>query len=230
MNFQSKVQSINNYLNKLYNKLIKDGTTINDWSTLGKSYGLEPNKLAIYALAIKEEIISELNELPTFKNLAEAERRHLLTLIDQIHQMLIIPKFTITKEECMEEVMVEVGHVNRSVRPSKTTMPYLNMGTPTGAVLGLGLGLLITKSVPVLLIGSIGVAVAGSVIRKSINSSRTNTPAVRTMRQTQTPKRMQTRVSQQKVEAVILRRKAVIVTLFRKYIKQMEEACGPTLT
>lgn len=223
MNFKIKRQLISNYLDKLYDQLIKDVALISEFQTLVKRCNLETSKLSNYAIAIKEEIKSELVQLSAYKSLDEESKENLLTTIDQIHQQLKIPEFTVTKEECMDVVTVSVDREYRNAAVDKQAQEFLNMGTAIGAFIGFGLGIVIQKNLPFLLISILGGAAIGTVIGKNKNKQK--------MKRSVEPSIKQTfgKVNKNKFESVIQKRKASIVTLFNQYIQQIEDACQPIL-
>lgn len=226
MNFQSKAQSINDYLDKLYVKLVKDSKLMSDWETLSKSCSLEPRKLAVYASAIKEELKTEMHVRPAFQSMSESEKQRLLATIDNIHARLVIPEFQPVREACTEEVPVEV--VTRTAPSHGQSSSYLNLGTPAGAIIGIGLGLIISKTIPALLIGGIGGAVAGTLIASKARATRSKQPMGSSQahrRHTSATVRTRAKLNHRKVEEVILKRKTVITPVFLRYLKQLEEAC-----
>ncbi|MDQ1908949.1 hypothetical protein RAC89_00355 [Paenibacillus sp. GD4] len=223
MNFPDKIESINQYLDKLYAKLIKDSTMMNDWSVLHKSLSLEPRKLSVYADAIKEELKTELYGLPAYKSMSEQDKQRVLKAIDQVHERMAVPEFRLNMEECMEEAFVTES---RPAVPPKQAQPQRLIGPAAGAVVGLGLGMLFTKSVPVVLLTGIGGALAGQLLTSSNRRPQTMySPSGTRSGSTATAAAAQRKLSHRKVETVIRKRKEAVRTHFLHYLKQLEEVC-----
>lgn len=111
----------------------------------------------------------------------------------------------------------------RNAAVDKQAQEFLNMGTAIGAFIGFGLGIVIQKNLPFLLISILGGAAIGTVIGKNKNKQK--------MKRSVEPSIKQTfgKVNKNKFESVIQKRKASIVTLFNQYIQQIEDACQPIL-
>ncbi|WP_169087343.1 hypothetical protein [Paenibacillus sp. PL91] len=230
MDFYTKKQSINKYIDKIYDQLNQDVLMISEYSTLMKKCGLETSKLSNYALAIKEEIKRELAVWPSFKNLTAEDREHLLSDVDRIHRELRIPPFTIGEDACMDTVM-ESSSVVQAVHGSTAGIrkePFLNMGTAAGAIVGVGVGLLLTKSLPILVIGGIGGAVVGTFMGKKASRpspSRAAASQVGTADQAVS----KSKLNRSKAARHIQNRKTVIAPIFQLYITQVEDACRPIM-
>ncbi|MFJ7848134.1 hypothetical protein ACIQZM_09730 [Peribacillus sp. NPDC097206] len=221
MNFTNKAQSINNYLDNYYKKLLKDGSAVRDYQTLVKQFNLETTKLFNYKFAIKEEIENELVQSPDFKSLDDAAKQHTLFMLDKIHQDLRIPEFRVAKQDCLEIVTVST-ETNIAATPKKQSQAIVNIGTAIGAVVGLGVGLIIEKSFPVLFIGGFGGAAIGSFLGKGAGSN--GIPNQQAVPVSTEPKQMFEKMSPAKLETVIQARKTTIKSLFSQYCKQLEAA------
>lgn len=229
MNFQDKVLSINDYMDKLYSKLIKDSQMMNDWETLFKALSLEPRRLTVYAAAIKEELKTELYGQTDYKYVSDMGKRKMLDEIDDIHNRLVIPEFRVSKDDITEKEPVNAAVVRTApASTGKSSQLNLRVGVSMGAITGAGLGLVISKSVPALLIGCIGGAIAGGVIASATGILRTkkmNSSVSKGMSKTQESIEIQDQLSHHKAKTVIMDRKAVIEKVFLLYIKQLEEVC-----
>ncbi|MCH6266996.1 hypothetical protein [Neobacillus citreus] len=226
MNFTNKAQSINDYLDKYYEKLLKDGSMVRDYQTLLKQLQLETTKLSNYKFTIKEEIESELVRSQGYKNLDESDKHHILSLLERVHQELKIPEFTIVKEDCLELVNVSV-ETSKASTVQKQPQGVINIGTAIGAVVGLGISFIIQKSIPVILIGGIGGAAIGSFLGKGAGTNRK--PIHPTVPDSLERQQMFGKVSPDKLGAVIQARKTAIKSLFSQYCKQLEAVCQTSL-
>ncbi|RIX59707.1 hypothetical protein D3P08_06160 [Paenibacillus nanensis] len=236
MNFQSKAQSIHEYLDKIYERLIRDCSNVNDWATIESICGLEAGRLSNYAYAVKEDVLDELRKHSEFSLADESRKREVLSAIESIHHKLAIPAFAIHQSESMETVYEErpgASGIPSPPRPQRSA-PILNIGTPIGAVVGIGIAAAVTKSIPLIVLGTVGGAIVGTLTGKAVrlnsgtqqrHSSRvTADPATASA----TAKAKQ-RISHSKLAAVIERRRKDIVKLFDHYLQQIEDACGPIL-
>lgn len=222
MSFMNKAQSINNYLDQYYEKLLKDGIKVSEYQTLLKQFQLETMKLSNYKFAIKEEFESELVQSSNFKCLDDSAKQQILSKLDRVHRELRIPELTVAKEDCLE-IVTQSDETTTAAISQKQPHSMLNIGTAIGTVVGLGLGFFIQKSFPVILIGGIGGAAIGSLLSKGAGSNRKAierpTPVITE------PRQMFGKVSPAKLEAVIQVRKTAMKSLFSQYCKQLEAAC-----
>lgn len=235
MNFQSKEQSIHNYLEKIYDRLLKDCSNLTDWDTIQSICELEAERLSKYAYVIKEDIVDEIRNLSEFKMTDEIRKQEILSVIESIYQKLSIPNFTLEQSESMVnlyEERQEYGISSPSVQLSSD--PIVNIGTPIGAILGIGIAVVITKHIPIIVLSTVCGAVVGTLVGKSIrgksetqtkNSAR-ETVDLATVSERERPKQ---RISHSKLGDVIQRRKTEISDLFSNYLQQVENAYNTIL-
>ncbi|OIJ14221.1 hypothetical protein BKP37_09060 [Anaerobacillus alkalilacustris] len=222
MNFPSKAQSINDYLDKMYDQLIKDSAFISDFETLQKKCNVETRKLSNYSIAILEEIKNEV----TKASLTLDNNKNVIAELDGIHRNLAIRPFQLTKEECL---YVEQAPVSNQVHPKQGKQERqgtFNKGTGVGAIVGLGVGFFIVKSPnPLLLvISTLSGALVGTIFRLASSKPPVNTPKELSA-SIEKPVQRFGKVNKEKFETVVRQRKAAIQTLFKQYIQQLEEAC-----
>ncbi|MEH7440176.1 hypothetical protein V7182_22265 [Neobacillus drentensis] len=230
MNYNSMNQSLSNYLEKLYDKLIKDSKRISDFQVYHKSFQLEAGRLSNYSFAIKEEIKNELTQTDYYKGLGTEEKNNLVSKLDRIHIQFAIPHYELKEEECVDVVTIETNS-NPVSRGSQKSSGALNIGTAVGGIVGLGIGIVVTKSIPLILLGTVSGAVVGGIVGHSIraNHSVSQPTQHRQENRPQMAPKTYGKVNSRKVEKVIQVRKANIMKLFQQYLQQLFEVCQPIL-
>lgn len=227
MEFKVKSQLINEFLEKLYARTLRETAKITEWETLRKQLQLEHGRLVNYVMAVKDEVKDEFIDTRDFIELSNQRKQHLLDLLDRIQ--LEIPTFNFSREECMDLVENDQDRVN-STHPNVGQARYslLNVGTPLGMVAGVGAGLIVTKSLPIILIAGVSGAIVGSIIGKASLTPAINRSKARAAVE-QRPRPNEWLVNSQKLELMIIKRKKHIISLFQGYLTQLEEACQPIL-
>lgn len=230
MNYNSMNQSLSNYLDKLYDKLIKDSKRMSDFQVYHKNFQLEAGRLSNYAFAIKEEIKNEFIQSDYYKSLGTKDKNNLVSKLDRIHSQFTLPHFELKEEECVDVVTIETNSIPVS-RGSQRSSGALNIGTAVGGLVGLGIGIVVTKSIPLILLGTASGAVVGGIVGHSIRANHSvSQPSPR--RQENRPQmaaKTYGKVNSQKVEKVIQGRKANVTKQFQQYLQQLFDVCQPIL-
>jgi len=227
MNFKIKAQLMSEYFDKLYDRLLRDSQKISDWEILTRACSIEGGKLSNYAMAIQDEIISEIMEMSGYKNLNTNSKERLVAEIGDIRIGLKIPEFILLKSECTENVSVPPRKLPSSEREVPTRSPhtvaYTVTGAVVGAVVGAGMGIAISKTVPLLLIGGVVCAAGGRLLSGAVGQKDKASLSKGSL--PKTPEKTVNKINHSKFELTLSQRKKVVSSIFQRYLNDLENVC-----